>query len=103
MRLRSIDMDSGMVRIRRYPRLAATKASAIPVLPEVGSTSVPPGFSFPVASSCRIMFRPIRSFTLASGLKNSHLKRRVAFTPSDSANFGAATSGVAPTVSRMDA
>ena len=36
---RSMDMVSGMVRVMGYPRAAATNASAMPVLPLVGSIS----------------------------------------------------------------
>jgi hypothetical protein len=37
---RSRDIDSGIVRIRSYPRAAATMASAMPVLPAVGGRGV---------------------------------------------------------------
>ena len=40
MTRRSIDIDSGIVSTRSYPFAAATIASAMPVLPEVGSTRV---------------------------------------------------------------
>ena len=43
-------------------------ASAMPVLPLVASTIVPPGFSCPDASAASIMETPMRSFTLAAGL-----------------------------------
>lgn len=36
----SKDMDAGMVRISLYPFAAATKASPMPVFPDVGSTRV---------------------------------------------------------------
>ena len=36
----SRDMDAGMVRISLYPFAAATKASPMPVFPDVGSTRV---------------------------------------------------------------
>ncbi len=53
----------------------------MPVLPEVGSTRVPPGFSLPEASRASIMLTPMRSFTLAIGLKNSSFSRISASTP----------------------
>ena len=46
-------------------------ARAMPVLPEVGSTMVAPGFRRPSASAASIMARPMRSFTLPAGLKYS--------------------------------
>ena len=66
MRRRSIDIVSGMVRRSGYPRDAQTKASAIPVLPLVGSittVSCEPGLSLPSRSAAQIMAAPIRHFT----------------------------------------
>ena len=60
----SKDIDSGIVRISLYPFAAAVKASAIPVLPEVGSIMV---FSFvrsPFFSASQIIFAPILHLTL---------------------------------------
>ena len=60
---RSIDIDAGIVRTSLYPLVAATKASAMPVLPDVGSTSVVrPGAHRPAASAASIMERPMLSF-----------------------------------------
>ena len=57
-----------MVKTSLYPRAAAMKASAMPVLPDVGSTSVVlPGVIKPLRSASSIMPRPIRSFTLRHG------------------------------------
>jgi hypothetical protein len=43
-----MDMDSGIVRMSSYPLAAATIASAMPVFPDVGSTSVvTPGMMSP--------------------------------------------------------
>ena len=54
----------------------------MPVLPLVGSTSVDlPGVILPCFSSASIMATPMRSLTLASGLKNSSFKRMSALTP----------------------
>jgi hypothetical protein len=48
---------------------AHTNASAIPVLPEVGSTIVlRPGWMRPSASAASIIDTPIRSLTLPAGL-----------------------------------
>lgn len=86
---RSIDIDSGIVKISSYPLAAATMANAmpvtdhtyccnisqqqssainrlaqpcIPVFPEVGSTStVLPGVMRPFFSASRIMLLPMRS------------------------------------------
>ena len=78
---RSSDIVSGIDQDQPVARAAATKASAMPVLPEVGSTSVPPGLIAPAASSASIMLTPMRSLTLAIGLKNSSLARMSASTP----------------------
>ena len=45
----------------------------MPVLPEVGSTIVPPGFSSPDSSAAVTIFSAMRSFTLPPGLKYSTL------------------------------
>src|SRR5678815_2438836 len=71
--MRSVLISSGIVRMTRYPLDAATIARPIPVLPLVGSTMVPPGFSRPSCSAFSIMLSPIRSFTLPPGLKDSSL------------------------------
>ena len=44
----------------------------IPVLPEVGSMTVPPGRSFPNLSASSIILIPIRSFMEPPGFMNSH-------------------------------
>ncbi len=40
----------------------------MPVLPDVPSTIVPPGFSEPSASAASMIETPMRSFTLDAGL-----------------------------------
>ena len=45
----------------------------MPVLPEVGSMMVPPGWIKPSFSACSIIARPIRSLTLASGIARFQL------------------------------
>ena len=55
-------------------------ASPTPVLPEVGSTIVPPGRSFPSFSAASIMARPIRSLLEPPGLRNSSFASSVGGT-----------------------
>ncbi len=99
MRRRSMLALSGIVTISRYPRAAATKAKAMPVLPLVGSTRMDtPGVMMPARSAASIMPRPIRSFTEPSGLKNSSFNARSATKPSSAASLGSRTIGVPPTV-----
>ena len=74
----------------------------MPVLPEVGSTSVvTPGVISPRRSASSIIASPMRSFTDPSGLKNSSLRASLACSRSAAISRGSRTSGVAPTVSRM--
>mmetsp|Transcript_8328 Transcript_8328/g.21495 ORF Transcript_8328/g.21495 Transcript_8328/m.21495 type:complete len:290 (+) Transcript_8328:313-1182(+) len=81
--LRSSDMDAGIVRMISYPFAAATMARAIPVLPDVGSTSlVTPGLISPRASAPSIIARPRRSLTELAGSIDSSLHRIVPSTPS---------------------
>ena len=99
---RSIDMLSGMHRIRRRPLAAATKASAMPVLPLVGSISTVSASMRPCASSASIIATPMRSLTEATGLKNSSLASTVALAPYSADRRGNRTSGVSPMVSTME-
>src|ERR1043166_6479210 len=74
-------------------------ASPVPVLPEVGSTIVPPGRKSPACSAASIMASPMRSLTEPPGLRNSTLATigvRVSAPSRDRR-----TSGVRPTASRM--
>ncbi len=73
-------------------------ARPTPVLPEVGSTMVPPGFSAPERSPASISAGPIRSLTLPPGLKDSSLAASVAPRGENRASL---TRGVLPSVSRM--
>ena len=96
---RSMDIVSGIVRMRWYPFTAETSASPTPVLPLVGSMIVAPGLSVPSFSAAAIIAAAMRSFTLPPGLKNSTFTSTFApplFVRSDSS-----TSGVPPTFSRM--
>src|SRR5687768_11863286 len=71
----------------------------MPVLPLVGSTMTVSRSTRPARSPASIMARPMRSFTLASGLKNSHLASTVACSRGTSRLMR--TSGVPPIVSVM--
>src|SRR5215475_3829044 len=73
-------------------------ARPTPVLPEVGSTIVPPGRSFPSRSACSIIARPIRSLTDPPGLRYSSLARIRACPGGESRS--SRTIGVPPTRSR---
>ncbi len=75
-------------------------ASPTPVLPEVGSTIVPPGFSSPEASAASIIRMAMRSFTEPPGLKYSTLARTVALIPS--VTLLSLTRGVLPTSSMIE-
>ena len=66
--MRSLDIDSGIVKIVLYPLAAPTMASAIPVFPLVASTIVPPGFNSPDFSAASTIAIPSRSFTVEVGL-----------------------------------
>ena len=72
----------------------------MPVLPEVPSTIVPPGFSSPARSASSIIFTAMRSLIELPGLNVSSLASTVAsVTPRVIALMR--TSGVCPMVSRM--
>src|SRR5690349_7185354 len=73
-------------------------ARPTPVLPEVGSTIVPPGLSFPSRSACSIIARPIRSLTEPPGLRYSSLARIRAWPAGES--LSSRTIGESPTRSR---
>ena len=70
----------------------------MPVLPEVGSIKVEPGLILPSRSRASIMLTPMRSLTLAIGLKNSSLARRLALMPFSAARRFSRTIGVSPIV-----
>ncbi len=69
-------------------------ASAIPVLPLVGSRMMVSGRSSPACSAASIIATPMRSFTLLAGLKNSSLATTCAVAPSVTRR--SRTSGVFP-------
>src|SRR6266705_731326 len=80
--------------------MAAAMARPWPVLPEVGSTSVPPGFSRPARAAASIIRRPIRSLTLPPGFSISSLARMVGRTPWVTRRRR--TRGVSPVASRNE-
>src|SRR6266576_1399364 len=69
-----------------------------PVLPEVGSTMVPPGFRRPSRSAASIIRSPMRSFTLPPGFSISSFARMAGRTPPVTCRRR--TSGVFPIASR---
>src|SRR5882724_8054884 len=73
-------------------------ASAMPVLPDVASTTVCPGASAPVDSACSMIAIARRSLTDASGLKNSHFTYIVAWREPLDAHDGSPTDRVEDTV-----
>ena len=82
-----------------YPFMIAAMAKPIPVLPEVPSIMVPPGFNLPSFSASSIIFKAMRSLMELPGLKVSTLaktKAGMSFTMVFSF-----TIGVLPMVPRM--
>jgi hypothetical protein len=86
---------SGITKMQRYPLSAAAIARPTPVFPDVGSTIVPPGFSFPSRSAASIIARPIRSFTEPPGFRYSSFARIVGATSAPIRS--SLTIGVSPT------
>src|SRR6266581_6367224 len=84
--------------MQRYPFTAAAIASPTPVLPDVASTTRPPGLSRPSRSAASIIAMPMRSFTEPPGLKNSALAYTGVRTPC--VTRLSRISGVQPIVSR---
>ena len=73
-------------------------ARPTPVLPDVGSTMVPPGRSFPSRSAASIIRMPMRSLTEPPGFRYSSLAITVGASPR--VIRCRRTSGVLPTRSR---
>ena len=90
---------SGSVNTILYPLTEATRASPIPVFPEVDSTIVPPGLSFPERSASSMMLTPMRSLTDPPGFMDSTLARINPLTPAVTRRRR--TSGVFPIVPSM--
>ena len=76
----------------------------MPVLPEVGSTSmVSPGMIFPARSSASIMATPMRSLTLRERIEELELGQQIwPCTPFSLAVDASRTSGVSPIVSVIE-
>ena len=70
------------------------------MLPDVGSTMVPPGLSCPDCSAASIIRTAMRSFTDPPGLKYSTLASTVGARPS--VTLDSLTSGVFPIRSTID-
>src|SRR5262249_24867026 len=75
----------------------------MPVFPDVGSTSTLSGRTRPALSMSSIIATPMRSFTLAAGLKNSSLARIFALMSCICGRRRSRTIGVSPTASVIDA
>lgn len=60
--------------------MCASPPRRVPVLPEVGSMMVSPGFSTPALSASSTIRRAMRSFTLPPALRNSHLATKNSHT-----------------------
>src|SRR4051812_37593732 len=80
--------------------MRAAIASPVPVLPDVGSMIVPPGFSRPSCSAASTIRIATRSLIEPPGLKYSTLATIVGASPAPI--LESRTSGVSPTVSRID-
>ena len=90
---------SGITTVSGYPLRAATMASEIPVLPDVGSRIVRSAVSSPDASATSIIFFAMRSFVEPVGLLPSSFAH--SRTPGFGDMRGMPTSGVFPIASRM--
>ncbi len=80
-------------------------ARPTPVLPEVGSTMVPPGCSSPEASAASIMRVAIRSFTEPPGLRYSIFASTIGasgWSLRSSSDVESLSSGVLPMRSRRE-
>ena len=62
-----------MTKTILYPLTAATIARPTPVLPEVGSTIVPPGLQQPARSASSIISAPMRSLTRPARIEHLEL------------------------------
>src|SRR4051812_10877848 len=80
--------------------MRAAMASPVPVLPDVGSTIVPPGLSRPSCSAASTMRIATRSLIEPPGLKYSTLATSCGVSAAPMRERR--TSGVSPTVSRIE-
>src|SRR6266480_169381 len=90
---------SGITTVSLYPLRRATIASAMPVLPDVGSRIVRSDVSSPEPSAASTMARAIRSFVEPVGFCPSSFAQ--IRTPGAEDIRGMPTSGVSPMASRM--
>ena len=97
---RSAEVFSGITQINLYPRTFEIIAREIPVLPDVGSKIVAPGFSEPSRSAASIIESAARSFTEPVGFRSSILAHKRTFGDGD--NFGNPINGVWPTESASE-
>src|SRR5438094_8869924 len=74
----------------------------MPVLPEVGSISTVSGPIAPARSIASTIETPMRSFTLAAGLRHSSFAKMGALTLCMSGNRRSRTSGVSPIASVIE-
>jgi len=74
----------------------------MPVLPEVGSISTVSVLITPACSIAITIAAPMRSLTLAAGLKYSSFAKMVALTLCACGNLRRRTIGVSPTASTME-
>jgi len=73
----------------------------MPVLPDVGSISTVSALMTPAFSIAITIAAPMRSLTLAAGLKYSSLAKIVALTPCCAGSRRSRTIGVQPAASTM--
>ena len=96
---RSLLMFSGISKIMRYPRIAATMANAMPVFPLVASIKVSPGLISPRASARKTILCAGRSLTDPAGLWLSSFASSVLWP--ESGRRCSRTNGVDPMVSSI--
>ncbi len=80
-RRRSRLIVSGMTNAHLMPRAAQTMANPMPVLPDVGSSTIVSGLILPAFCAASIIAIPMRSLTLCAGFWNSSLPTTCALMP----------------------
>ena len=96
--VRSSEVFSGITQVSGWPRPRQIAASAMPVLPLVGSSTRWPGASLPSARADSSRYFATRSFTEPVGLDPSSL-RWIRYPGGEM--VGSPTSGVLPTACAM--
>ena len=84
--------DTPIVRLRKLPQQHGSNANILAKLE----------YFNPAFSMATIIAAPMRSFTLAAGLKYSSLARMVAFTPCIAGSLRRRTIGVSPNASTIE-